>query len=236
MRKFLSCVSLVVLLFQACKKQQLSVGEILEKSIEFHGGIQAMEAVQEMQFKKTVVSYDSVGAKRSTLRQEFYFNFKTEQRALSWQEGTDLWELLKENDSWQLLKNSEPVGIKSTQLDSFEASLNGGLYVYWQPYKLYKDLAEMAYLGTQELMGHMVHVVEVRYSDSEDIWQYYFSTKSYRLMANRVLHQGRYSLITNNSIEEKSGFSLAASRTSYRVSAQNELLWKQADYTYELMY
>lgn len=133
-----------------------------------------------------------------------------------------------------LLKNGVISSLNEAQKKSYESQLNGGLYVYWQPYKLYKDISKKAYMGIENLLGTPVHVLEVSYENSEDVWQYYFDVDSFRLLANRVLHSGRYSLITNDNIESVSGFSLPSQRTSYRVDAQNKVLWKQAFYEYHL--
>lgn len=209
--------------------------ELLLKSLSYHGGLAAMEAQQQLTFSKKTISYDSLGREISELHQQFFYDFETGKRELQWQDGLDSWELNHSKDQYVLLKNGEISSLAEAQKISYESLLNGGLYVYWQPYKLYKDISKKAYLGIENLLGTPVHVLEVSYENSEDVWQYYFDVDSFRLLANRVLHSGRYSLITNDNTESVSGFSLPSQRTSYKVDAQNKVLWQQASYTYEFL-
>lgn len=226
-------IGMLPFLLMACQIH-LEPEELLMKSLSHHGGLTAMEAQQQLAFSKKTISYDSLGREISELRQQFFYDFETGKRGLQWQEGKDSWELSHSKDQYVLLKNGEISLLTEAQNKSYESLLNGGLYVYWQPYKLFKDISKKTYIGIENLLGSPVHVLEVTYDNSEDVWQYYFDVDSFRLLANRVLHSGRYSLVTNDNTESVSGFSLPSQRTSYRVDAQNKVLWKQAFYEYHL--
>lgn len=219
--------------FYSCEPD-IQPEQLLLKSVNYHGGLEAMEALEQLSFSKKTMSYDSLGTLTSELHQHFLYDFKTGQRGVKWQEGAHLWALSQHKNQWSFQKNGDSLSLSAEQKDSYESLLNGGLYVYWQPYKLYKDSSDKTYAGVVNLQGKMAHVLEIRYENSEDIWQYYFEIDTYRLLANRVLHSGRYSLITNDKIESASGFSLPTHRTSYRVTSQNEILWEQASYVYEM--
>ncbi|MGB0393174.1 MAG: hypothetical protein ACPGCK_04800, partial [Flavobacteriaceae bacterium] len=76
--------------------------------------------------------------------------------------------------------------------------------------------------------------VLVRYSEAPeaDRWHYFFDENSYRLVATGVVHQGRWSLITNDTYQTCKGIVLNRLRTSYFTDANFQPKYKRASYVY----
>jgi len=234
MSKFFVVILIISLSLVSCQTS-INSEKILSNSVRFHGGLNAMKNTKGLSFKKETISYDSTGVMTGLLLQTFIYDFMATTALLSWEQGTDLWQVSKEKEVWKLQKGSEYFQISPAQEKAFEATLNGSFYVYLIIYKLFTDRARKTYTGTTMLQGKKAFVIEVYYENSEDLWTYYFDVNNFRLVANRVNHKGRYSLIINDSTEDISSFSLAKTRTSYRVNAQNEILFKQASYQYDII-
>ena len=233
MKYYITALIFTFSLLAACEKPHTAAA-VIANAVAFHGGEAAMAQLEQLSFDKTTTTYDSIGNEKSAVAQSFFFNLATQEARLSWEAQGQAMAVSRNKGRIKVYSNDSLLSSLPADLKSYESLLNGGLYVYWQPYKLYKDPAHKTYLGVGTLQGKPVHILEVTYDNSPDVWQYYFEIDSDRLLANRVLHSGRYSLITNDAIEQLSGFSLASQRTSYRVNAANEILWKQASYVYEM--
>ena len=223
------------LLFISCQKTAVPLPEeVLEKAVQAHGGVAAFEAVQVFSFHKKTSSFDSLGVLTKTVEQSFVYDFKKGTSAVCWRENNQKYQFtkgagglsLRVNDTLQILSESDKKG--------FESILNGGLFVYWQPYKLFRELPRNATVSSETLMKTPVWAVSFKFPNSEDQWVWYFDQSSGEFLANRVWHNQRYSLILNQSWLAYQGLKLPENRVSYRVNKANEILYKQADYVYGL--
>lgn len=223
------------LLFIYCQKAAIPLPEeVLEKAVKAHGGAAAFEAVQVFSFHKKTSSYDSLGKPTKTVEQSFVYNFKKGTSAVGWRENNQNHQLTRDAKGLRLRVNDTLQTLSETDITGFESLLNVGLFVYWQPFKLSRELPKNAAVSSETLMETPVWAVTFQFPNSEDQWVWYFDQSSGEFLANRVWHNHRYSLIVNQSWLVHRGLKLPENRVSYRVNKANEILYKQADYVYGL--
>lgn len=234
MRTILS-IMFFQLLFISCQKMAAPLPEeVLTKAVKAHGGASSFEAVQVFSFDKKTSSYDSLGEPTKTVEQSFVYNFKKGTSAVGWRENNQNHQLTRDATGLRLRVNDTLKTLSKTDKTGFESLLNGGLFVYWQPFKLSRELPKNATVSSETLMKNSVWAVSFQFPNSEDQWVWYFDQSSGEFLANRVWHNHRYSLIVNQSWLAYEGLKLPQNRVSYRVNKANEILYKQADYVYGL--
>ena len=232
MRTILS-IMFFQLLFISCQKTAIPLPEeVFEKAVKAHGGAAAFEAVQVFSFEKKTSSYDSLGEPTKTVEQSFVYDFKKGTSAVGWRENNQKYQLKRDATGVSLRVNDTLKTLSETDIIGFESLLNGGLFVYWQPFKLSRELPRNATVSLETLMNTPVWAVTFQFPNSEDQWVWYFDQSSGEFLANRVWHNHRYSLIVNQSWLAYQGLKLPENRVSYRVNKANEILYKQADYVY----
>ena len=232
MRAILGII-LLPLLFISCQKASVPTPEeVLQKAVQAHGGEAAFEAVQVFSFDKKTSSYDSLGEPTKLLEQSFEYDFKKGTWAVGWKENNQKHQLTRDALGLSLRVNDTLKTLSEPDKKGFESLLNGGLFVYWQPYKLSRELPKNATVSPDTLMNTPVWAVSFQFPNSEDQWVWYFDQSSGEFLANRVWHNHRYSLIVNQSWLAYQGLKLPENRVSYRVNKANEILYKQADYVY----
>ena len=234
MRAILS-IMIFHLLFISCQKTAAPLPEeVLVKAVKAHGGAAAFKAVQVFSFDKKISSYDSLGVPTKTVEQSFVYDFKKGTSAVGWRENNQNHQLTRDATGLRLRVNDTLKTLSETDKTCFESLLNGGLFVYWQPIKLSRELPKNAIVSSETLMETPVWAVTFKFPNSVDQWVWYFDQSSGEFLANRVWHNERYSLILNQSWLAYQGLKLPENRVSYRVNKANEIIYKQADYVYGL--
>ena len=234
MRAILS-IMFFQLLFISCQKTATPLPEeVLEKAVKAHGGVSVFKAVQVFSFDKKTSSYDSLGKPTKTGEQSFVYDFKKGTSAVGWREKNQKYQLKRDATGVSLRVNDTLKTLSESEVKGFESLLNGGLFVYWQPFKLSRELPKNATVSPETLMNTPVWAVSFQFPNSSDRWVWYFDQTSGEFLANRVWHNHRYSLIVNQSWLVYQGLKLPQNRVSYRVNKANEIIYKQADYVYGL--
>ena len=234
MRAILS-IMIFQLLFISCQKTAVPLPEeVFEKAVKAHGGAAVFKAVQVFSFDKKTSSYDSLGEPTKTVEQSFVYDFKKGTTAVGWREKNQKYQLKRDTTGVSLRVNDTLKTLSESEVKGFESLLNGGLFVYWQPFKLSRELPKNAAVSSETLMETPVWAVTFQFPNSEDQWVWYFDQSSGEFLANRVWHNERYSLILNQSWLAYQCLKLPENRVSYRVNKANEILYKQADYVYGL--
>jgi hypothetical protein len=234
MRATLSII-IFQLLFISCQKTAVPTPEeVLEKAVQAHGGALAFEAVKVFSFQKKTSSYDSLVVLTKLVEQSFAYDFKKGTSALGWRENNQKHQLTRDSLGLSLRVNDTLKTLSEPEKKGFESLLNGGLFVYWQPFKLSSELPKNATVSPDTLMNIPVWAVSFQFDHSSDHWVWYFDQSSGVFLGNRVWHNNRYSLILNQSWLAYQGLKLPKERVSYRVNKDNKILYKQADYVYGL--
>lgn len=225
--------TLAIILFASC--ESMSPEQVLEKSIEYHGGKQGWEQIDAIKYQKTTQLFLADGSLESEQVASYRHQFKPEFLTQK------TWAQVGRVNQLSL------TGIASKDSLSFDnqadyqkakKELDAALYVVWQPFKLLDELDQLEYLGTDTLEDEtQVHVIKNQYyfddGSLDNTWWFYFNTQTGRLEGNMVKHGTTYSYIRNTAFEDKTGLSLNKTRTSYRVDSLRTIEFVRAKYWYD---
>lgn len=213
----------------------MTSGQLLEKSINSHGGLSAWESIQEINYSKRTILYDSLGSVENDITKYHAYKFKPDfSVTMTWKQDSLNYRVHYSEEKATVFVNDSIIS-DSTITEKFEKEVQAAYYVYWMPYKLKDENAEIQYDGLELWNGAgMAHKLQVSYADARDTWWYYFDSETFKLVGTKVYHEPTYSLIKNTQYETQSGLSLNAKRSSYRVNEANQIQFKRADYFYEV--
>ncbi len=208
---------------------------ILDKSIEYHGGKQAWQDQTSISYRKKTQLLKADGS----LEKETVFNYTHQWKP----EFATLRTQVEQGKVKQVKltgiasKDSLPFTSQQEYM-SAKKDLDAALFVVWQPFTLASQVDQLEYLGEETLEDDTpVFVLKNQYykadGSKDNAWWFYFNAENGRLEANMVKHGDTYSYIRNNSYEQKTGFSLNKTRTSYRVDSLRNIQFVRARYWYE---
>ncbi|MDC8003060.1 hypothetical protein POV27_03300 [Aureisphaera galaxeae] len=227
---------LCLVLFYGCAKEVEPTPEaLIDQSIQVHGGWEGYENLDAIEIRKLVKLFDENGYLESQDRQYQNFTkvprYKTRihgiwggaVREISY-DGSEVFTSI--NDSIVQDSITSQTALKTIQSAEF---------VFFQPFKLRDSNAQMEYVGKRVLFDTIpVSEIKVNYSNSKDTWWFYFDEGN-RCVANKVLHNGRYSLIENLEFQEYKGLLLHKHRKSYFVDSLLNKQYLRAEYFYDVV-
>ena len=236
-RKLLNLsLSCTILLLASCMSgdEAITAEHIVNESIKHHGGLEKYESLKSIKYVKKIILFDSLGNVESVQNQHHYYVMQPElSGTIWWADDADTVSIEFAGDDISRFTN----GIPDTLASEASANLVGSsIYVLFQPFKLVDPGTLLIYEGVGNINNKEVDIVAVRYEgadDSADQWWYYFDTESHRLLANRVIHGKRNSLIQNLSFHEEAPLLLNQHRKSYFVDNSLEKGYLRAEYFYD---
>lgn len=234
MNRFVLLIVSTILLFGCAKSSEEKAIELLEKSIDAHGGQEKWDQVSQLSFQKWTQLLDENGEIESETdqRQEFRLKPNFEAR-ITWVkdslvnvtsfDGRGMFYRIGENE----VKNPDFLAQKKKDIDA-------AFYVVAQPWKLLSDPgATFAYLGEQTFNENQeVLTVQVNYGPEDDIWWYYFDPETFLMAGNEVQLKDHRSMIINGEPIVKDGFVFHGIRESYRIDSSGKKLYLRARYKY----
>lgn len=205
-----------------------SQGELLvEKSILAHGGLKNYTNLKEFRYEKTSYTLDAQELINDTLVQQFEIpRFGT--------------TILITEDSLRITLQNENVQT-SKQLDSdqqnYKSIIEGANFVFFQPFKLKDKGAQIEYLGlsSPSFSEKPLEQIRVSYPNSDDIWYFFFDHETKYVLANAVDHNGKMSLILNDSLQWHKNLLVHSLRRSFVSNSNFELIQLQASYKYKML-
>lgn len=220
--------------FVSCKpnpeKQAL---QLLEKSIEAHGGEEVWENLSQLKFRKWTRLLDDKGMAESELDQWHEFRFKP------YFEGKITWEKdsIRHVVSWDGAKFRYFMGENEVLNEGFLAArkkdFDAAFYTVAQPWKLLDKGGMLFYEGKKTLEnGKEVESIRVDYGPDSDTWWYFFDPVTFLMIGNQVQLKDHRSLVYDLSEEEVNGLKLHGKRESWRINDQGERLFLRAEYLY----
>ena len=208
---------------------------IVEKSIEHHGGIALWNRIKKIRFTKEIVLYAKNGKVESKQiqHQEFHFT-RGLAGSIYWEKGNDVYAIQYENNT--IYKTVNDIAIKdSIALESAKRMFFSAHYVFFQPFKLQDTGTLLKYIGTEVLDGKEHQAIEVRYvgdDEKSDIWTYFFDAKTHQLNATKVVHDKKISLIKNSTFDQRTGLLFNSTRKSFFTDAIGNIRYLRASYLY----
>lgn len=214
-----------------------SVSDKVEKAIEAHGGYSAFQEIEHLRYLKRTYSLNKEGVVTDTLIQYLYHE-TVNHTQLRYQRSDTVLVAEDRGEMLALTVNELPLNDAIT-LKSQRKLIEAANYIFFQPFKLRDPNAVLNPLGRKQLnlsgVLKEVEVIAVNYSDSDDKWYFFFDPKTDQVVANAVDHNGKMSLITNDSMQWHQGLLVHKARTSYLSNEDFELIRPQASYEYEMI-
>ena len=212
--------------------------DIVNKSIEAHGGDRTFQELEAISFAKTTRLYREDGSLESETVQEQSFtlipNYLFESH---WMDGNDQHQITYNRNTVSKRVNNANIADQEAIESTLKLALSAE-YVFFQPFKLQDNKGQLSYDG-KYMMGDSIEtsIVAVRYENdtpSSDSWRYYFD-ENYRLLAASVKHNNRISFIDNLEFQTYKGILFNKVRKSYFVDSlfQNKQL--RAAYHYDII-
>lgn len=227
----------ILLSFFGCSKtSNLSAREIVEKSIETHGGIVNWKNVKTLSFNKTTILFKEDGAIETKIEQKQSFQLQPEFKGeISWIENNAKHYISFDGKEAKKTINDSLVFSK-IELQNVKNSIIAAHYVVSQPFKLLEENTILKYNGEERLDKKRVHAIAVGYSndtETSDEWTYYFDVETYKLLANKVIHKPTASLIKNLDFNSETGLTFNAHRKSFTLDSLQQIKYLRAEYFYE---
>ena len=225
----------LLLLFCMTSCQEESAVDIVNKSLEFHGGIQAWKSSEAISYQKEEwLYYDNDSLESYTKR--IYTHSLSNDLPIKMEWSSDSTTLYVENSEAGLNANFE---LSDDEAKSYESALKAAPYTLCQPYKLLEDAADLKRLDDDKLEDTEVYTVAIDYVNEDgspgNSWRYYFNKETYRLEGAFVKHGETYAYVRNNEYDSKTGFSLNTVRTSYRVDSLRNIQYVRGRYKYQYL-
>ena len=226
-------------LSQGCQSPADQARELVERSVEAHGGLEAYQNLDRISWDKTTWLYDEVGILESeNIQQQVYQGGDEPTVILRWRKDSTFYEI-ESNQAITRYRLGDVILSEGEEVEQAEKQARSAAYVFFQPFKLLDQGTNLFYEGALIIGDSLdVEVVRVSYEgddENADVWRYYFDQES-RLVANSVEHQGRISLIMNLEYQEDpvSGLLLNKRRKSFFVDSTLGIKYLRAVYLYEI--
>jgi hypothetical protein len=211
--------------------------DIVNMSIETHGGHGTFQELEAISFTKTTRLYKEDGSMESETSQEQSFTLIPDYfLRIEWLDGDDEHQITYDRNTLIKLVNNVKVENQGVIENALKLALSAE-YVFFQPFKLIDESSQLSYKGKQ-MIGDTIEtsVVAIMYEDdspSADAWRYYFD-ENYRLVAASVKHNSRISLIENLDFQTYEGILFNKVRKSYFVDSTFQKKQLRAAYHYEI--
>ena len=226
---------LIVSFMISCAQKQPSADAIIAKSIEAHGGMENYQQLKHLDLLKDIKRYDSTEALTLHRIERQHFSFVApRQSSIQFKEGEDT-ILYEEKEKVVIRKYNDSLVHDTQKLSAAKSALDGARFVLFQPFLLEDGMASKAYAGMSALEGDVVHVVAIKFANSEDEWEFYFAESNYLLRGYRVYHNQRYSLIINETTQAHEGLILVKDRSSYFTDSSGRSRILTARYAYQML-
>ena len=214
--------------------------DLMEKSIEAHGGKEGWEKLEGIKFRKWTRLLDAEGNIESELDQwhEFRFTPRFEGK-ISWTKDSIAHWMSWDGATFRYQMGDNEV-LNPDFLSAKRKDFDAAFYTVAQPWKLLDKGGKLINEGKKILdTGKEVESIRVDYGPDTDTWWYYFDPKEYVMVGNEVQLKDHRSRIYDLSSEKAEKMLFHGKRESWRVDAAGNRLFLRAEYRYsnfELVY
>lgn len=222
-------IVLIVLLagLGRCSTQKSQGESLVEESILAHGGLKNYTHLQDFRYEKTSYTLDAQEIINDTLVQQFEIpRFHTTILITE-----DSLRITLENEN---IQTSKPI---DSDQQNYKSIIEGANFVFFQPFKLKDQGAQIEYLGliNPSFSKKPLEQLRVTYPNSNDIWYFFFDQETKYVLANAVNHNGKISLILNDSLQWHKNLFVHSRRRSFLSNSNFELIRLQASYKYKML-
>ncbi|NVJ85685.1 MAG: DUF2029 domain-containing protein [Algoriphagus sp.] len=235
-KKILNSVLLLSLVaFWACQpKEERAALQLIEESIETHGGQESWDNLESISFRKWTQLLLEDGSIEKETDQFIRFSFKPEfSGTITWIQDSVEHVLSYSNGEthYSIAGNSiENPDFLAAKKKDFDAAY----YAFAQPWKLLEEEGStLISEGVRKTPLGEAAVVRVEYGLGNDKWWYYFDPTTKQMLGNEVQLSDHRSLVENIDFNDQGPFKFYRIRKSYRINEFGEKLYLRADYRYD---
>lgn len=170
--KKLFLISVLAVAFIACKDKTDKAREIVDKSIEAHGGAKYDKFTAEFDFRKFHIKLMQDNGK-------FQYERISKDSA-----NNDIWDVVN-NEGYLRLINGNQITLSEKDQEKYKNAVNSVAYFVLLPYKLKDKAVNLEYLGETEIDKQKYDKVKVWFDkegggkDFEDVYCYWFNQKTH---------------------------------------------------------
>lgn len=189
---------------------------IVNESVKAHGGIESWQNLKSLSFTKKTIIYKEDGSLKSRSIQDQKFDLNNG-LSVSLNSILDSVTYKLQNGEVRIQNKDSLYQPVEEELKKTQAMFSSALYVGGQPFHLLESGASFEKSKDTLINNKRVLSIRVHYKDEDvnsDQWTYYFDPNSFKVVACKVRHNGRESLIENTSYDTSTPFLFNATRKS----------------------
>ncbi len=170
-------ILLIALGFVACKGKTDKAREIVDKSIEAHGGKNYEKFTAEFDFRKFHIKLMQDNGNGAANRFQY-------ERISKDSANNEVWDILN-NEGFLRIINGNQVALSEKDISKYTNAVNSVAYFVLLPYKLKDKAVNLEYLGETEIDKQKYDKVKVWFDkegggkDFEDVYCYWFNQKTH---------------------------------------------------------
>lgn len=229
------CFTVFCFLLLSCdkEKKKLTPSDIVEKSIEGHGGLKKWKKIKQLSFDKVTTLFTKKGNLEKVIEQHQIFKFYPNLSGKIVSKNNDgiLFDGIK---FFKIVKDTITT-FSDANLQKAKNQFYAAEYVVCQPFKLNDKNIILADKGVKNIDNKKVYAIGVTYkSDTKDSdkWVYYFDVKTFQLVATKVIHLDRDSMIKNLSFDTSTDFIFNKERESFITDKKTQQKYLRVKYLY----
>lgn len=225
----------IVLTVFACKNEELIAKQIVERAVKTHGGINNWNTIQQLSFDKKITLFNEDASIESDIEQFQVFKFKPQLFGkVEWEQNDNDIVIIYDNGKIEKHVNDTLITNKE-ELEKAKNSFFASQYVISQPFNLLNDNITLTNTGVETVNNSEAYAIKIGYPNDtkvSDVWIYYIDTKTFKVIANKVIRQDHTSLVENLTFITKYFLTFNGHRKSYRLNASGEKTYLRAEYFY----
>lgn len=225
-------ITIFLIGFISCKTEVKPIN-IINKSVQAHGGLERWKQLKSLSFTKKTTLYYEDGSVRleSTQNQSFLFGKYLSGTIHSILDSVSY--RFKKSEVYMQTKDSS-AQLSGEALKSKQRLFASALYVTSQPFQLLESGAAFERTSDTIFGDKKAFAVRVYYPNdttTSDQWTYYFDQDSFLVVACKVKHDKRTSIIENLSYDQSTPFIFNATRKS-TITENGKAAFVIAEYEY----
>lgn len=166
--------------------------------------------------------------------QDQFFNFNDGKKASISFPADSLSYQLDQKGTIHKRKMNSVHKLSGEEFKKIDHLFSSSLYVVSQPFQLIKSKAIFKRLQDTVVNRKKVYALDVYYKDdteNSDQWTYYFDQNTFNVIACKVRHQKRVSVIENTSYDMSTPFLFNATRKSTIIHAKERFIIAKYSYS-----
>jgi len=207
-------------------QEKLTGLQIIEKSIEAHGGIESWQKIKQLSFDKETTLFNEDGSVELKTDQFQLFQFGTKLFGkIEWKNNGNDISIIYDDEKISKSINDSVVDSESELVKASNAFW-AAYYVANKPFDLIDENTDLLLTGETNLEGTRCYIVNVSYKNDTtdaDRWSYIIDAETFKVVANKVVLKDHTSWVENLTFDTTTPFIFNAHRKSYRLNEEQNI-------------